>query len=142
MEKPLSLKKCLTDELGFSLFKTGNFEPKYNYYKPDNNTLEIRLEVPGNTTCSVSHKVIGDKTIITVNGNKNKDKMPEKLKDNIKDVREFGQFELDIPLPVEEFKISQKKPKNELQFTNGICIIQYELAGEGEKAEGKPKEEV
>ena len=30
--KELNLKKCYTDELGFSLFKTGNFEPKYNYF--------------------------------------------------------------------------------------------------------------
>ena len=48
-EKDLTLKKCFTDELGFSFFKTGDFEPKYNYFKPDENTLEIRLEVPGRT---------------------------------------------------------------------------------------------
>ena len=70
-KEPLSLKKCFTDELGFSLFKTGNFEPKYNYFKPDPKTLEIRLEVPGNTNCVVNHKIEGDKTIITVVGDKN-----------------------------------------------------------------------
>ena len=48
-KEKLILKKCQMDELGFSFFKTGDFEPKYNYYKPDEKTLEIRLEVPGNT---------------------------------------------------------------------------------------------
>ena len=31
-------------------------EPKYNYFKPDENTLEIRLEVPGNVNCDVNLK--------------------------------------------------------------------------------------
>ena len=141
-DSPLSLKKCFTDELGFSLFKTGNFEPKYNYFKSDEQTLEIRLEVPGNTNCKVNHKVIGDKTIITVFGEKNRDKTPKDEKDNIKDIREFGNFELELPLPVEEYKIVSTEPKEKLKFLNGICIIKYELASEGAEATGKPEEEV
>ena len=141
-KEPLSLKKCFTDELGFSLFKTGNFEPKYNYFKPDPKTLEIRLEVPGNTKCTVNHKVEGDKTIITVNGDKNRDKTPKDENDNLKDIREFGKFELKIPLPVEQFKISATKPKEDLAFKNGLCIIKYELASDGDEVEGKPEEEV
>ena len=128
--------------MGFSLFKTGNFEPKYNYFTPDPKTLEIRLEVPGNTKCTVNHKVEGDKTIITVNGNKNRDKIPKDENDNIKDIREFGKFELKIPMPVEQFKISQKKTKEDLVFKNGLCIIKYELASDGDEVEGKPDEEV
>ena len=141
-DSPLSLKKCFTDELGFSLFKTGNFEPKYNYFKSDEKTLEIRLEVPGNTNCTVNHKVIGDKTIITVLGEKNRDKTPKEEKDNIKDIREFGNFELELPLPVEEYKIVSTEPKEKLKFLNGICIIKYELASEGADVTGKPEEEV
>ena len=141
-DSPLSLKKCFTDELGFSLFKTGNFEPKYNYYKSDEQTLEIRLEVPGNTNCKVNHKIMGDKTIITVYGKKNRDITPKDEKDNIKDIREFGNFELELPLPVEEYKIVSTEPKEKLKFVNGICIIKYELASEGIEAEGKPEEEV
>ena len=141
-KEPLSLKKCFTDELGFSLFKTGNFEPKYNYFKPDPKTLEIRLEVPGNTNCVVNHKIEGDKTIITVVGDKNRDKTPKDENDNIKDIREFGKFELKIPLPVEQFKITGTTTKEKLQFKNGLCFIKYELASDGDDVEGKPDEEV
>ena len=139
--KELSLKKCYTDELGFSFFKTGDFEPKYNYFKPDENTLEIRLEAPGNTIIDVSHKVEGDETIITVTGKKIKDNSPKELKDNIFNMREFGNFELNIPLKVVDFKINQPKPKEGFpKFVNGVCCIQYELASKGEKATAKPNE--
>ena len=142
INEPLSLKKCFTDELGFSLFKTGNFEPKYNYFQPDEKTLEIRLEAPGNTECVVNHAIEGDKTIITIKGNKKRDKVPEDENDNMKDIREFGKFELKIPLPAEQFKISATKTKENLVFKNGICIIKYELASKGDDVTGKPDEEV
>ena len=133
-EKDLSLKKCYIDELGFSFFKTGNFEPKYNYFKPDENTLEIRLEIPGITICKVHHNIIGDETIIAVKGEKKKDSKPKELEDNLFNIREFSEFELNIPLKAEDFKISQEKPKK-LIFANGICIIQYELAHKGKETE-------
>ena len=141
-KEELSLKKCYTDELGFSFFKTRDFEPKYNYFKPDDNTLEIRLEIPGNGKCSVSHKVEGDQTIITVTGNKENDKTPKDPKDNILNIREFGQFELNIPLKVEEYKINAPKPKKDPVFTSGVCCIQYELAQKGDVVEAKPDTEL
>ena len=129
----LNLKKCYTDELRFSFFKAGYFEPKYNYFKPDEKTLEIRLEVPGNVKCEVKHDVIGDETVISIKGNKAKDKQPEKLNYNLFNIREFSQFELNIPLKVEDFKISKPKPNEGYpKFVNGVCIIQYELAGKSE----------
>ena len=133
LKEPLSLKKCYTDELGFSLFKTGNFEPKYNYFKADKNTLEIRLEIPGNTECNFNHKVVGDDTIITVTGKKIKDKKPENPNDELFNIREFGEFELNIPLKVQDYKINQTKPKEGYpKYVNGICCVQYELASKGE----------
>ena len=132
----ISLKKCYTDELGFSLFKTDKFEPKYNYFKPDERTLEIRLEIPGNCKCSAIHKVIGEETIITIKGKKNRDKTP-KLEDDLYDIREYTEFELNIPLKVEEFKIQSEKPKDEYpKFINGVCLIQYELTPKAVEAEG------
>ena len=129
----LNLKKCYTDELRFSFFKAGYFEPKYNYFKPDEKTLEIRLEVPGNVKCEVKHDVIGDETVISIKGNKAKDKQPEKPNYNLFNIREFSQFELNIPLKVEDFKISKPKPNEGYpKFVNGVCIIQYELAGKSE----------
>ena len=140
-EDDLVLKKCYTDELGFSFFKTGDFEPKYNYFKPDENTLEIRLEVPGKTPCKVSHKIEGDKTIVTVKGTKEKDKQPKEPNYNLFNIREFSDFELMIPLKAEEFKINDTKPKKGYpKYINGICLIQYELAKEGEETEASPVE--
>ena len=130
----LNLKKCYTDELKFSFFKTGNFEPKYNYFKPDEKTLEIRLEVPGNVKCDVNHKIVGDETIISIRGNKNKDRQPKEPNYNLFNIREFGEFEVNIPLKVEEFKISKTRPNEGYpKFVNGVCVIQYELAGKGEE---------
>ena len=132
-KKELSLKKCYTDELSFSFFKTSKFEPKYNYFKPDPNTLEIRFEIPGNVNIQINHEIVGDETIIKIKGIKHKDKKPEKQKDNLFNIREFGEFELNIPLKVEDFKINNPKPKEGYpKIVNGVCIIQYELASNGE----------
>ena len=122
--------------MGFSLFKTGNFEPKYNYFKPDENTLEIRLEVPGNVKLDVNHEVIGGETIIKVTGTKKKDNQPKEPNYNLDNIREFSEFELNIPLKVEDFKIKEKKPNEGYpKFVNGVCLIRYELSQKGEKAE-------
>ena len=136
----LTLKKCYTDELGFSFFKTGDFEPKYNYFKPDENTLEIRLEVPGKNECITSHKIIGDETVVTVKGKKIKDNQPKAPIYNLFNIREFSDFELNIPLKAEDFKISQSEPKKGYpKFNNGICIIQYELAPKVKEVKASPE---
>ena len=140
-EKKLKLKKCYIDELGFSLFKTGNFEPKYNYFKLDKeNTLEIRLEVPGNVNCDVNHKIIGDKTIITIKGTKKRDNQPKKPNYNLFNIREFSEFELNIPLKAEDLQISKIK-EGYPKFKNGICIIQCELSTKAEALSATAEDE-
>jgi len=141
LKESLSFKKCYIDELGFSLFKTGNFDPKYNYFKPDENTLEIRLEVPGNTKCEVNHTIEGKYTIINIKGEKKKDKTPEKLEDNLVNIRDFNKFELKIPLNIEDFQI-QKLKDNYPQFKNGVCFIQYELASKINDKSAEPDDEI
>ena len=132
-KEDLTLKKININELGYSYVKIGRYEPKYNYYKPYDNTLEIRVEIPGYVKCDVTHQVKDDETIITVTGTKIKDKDPKRLEDNLFNIREFSEFELNIPLKTEEFQINQTRPKNGYpKFKNGICIIQYELAEKGE----------
>ena len=133
-DNEIFFKKAYIDELGFSIFKTRNFEPKYNYFKPDEKTLEIRLEIPGNVKCAFSHKIIGDETIITVRGRKMPDKYPERLKDYMFNLREFTDFELNIPLKVEDFVLKEGKTKEGYpKIINGICIVQYELVGRSEE---------
>ena len=142
-KEEIVLKQCYIDELGFSLFKTGNFEPKYNYFKADGNTLEIRIEIPGNAKCKVTHKVIKDKIVIIVKGEKRKDKIPQKPEDNIVNLREFSKFELNIYLPIEELQIIANKPKEGYpKFDKGICFIQYELAKEVTEEEVETKDDI
>jgi len=126
-EKDLTLKKCFTDELGFSFFKTGDFEPKYNYFKPDEHTLEVRVEVPGNSKCYTSQKIAVDEVIITIYGQKKIDKTPKNPEDVIQNLREFSDYEVNIPLKVQDYEIT--KPKEGFpKFLNGVYCIQYELA--------------
>jgi len=140
-EKELTLKKCFTDELGFSFFKTGDFEPKYNYFKPDENTLEIRLEVPGRTPLTTFHNIVGDDTIVTVKGTKMKDTNPKEPNSNIVNIREFSDFELNIPLKAEQYKINGTKPKEGYpKYNSGVCLIQYELANKAEETNANPED--
>ena len=124
-EGELLLKKCYIDELGFSLFKTDHFEPKYNYFKPDDQTIELRVEIPGNVECKATYAVHGDETIITIKGEKKKDSKPEKFEENLFNIREFSEFELNVPLKVQDYQIIKEKEKG--KFINGIYIIQFQL---------------
>ena len=140
LKEELSLKKCYMDELGFSFFKTGDFEPKYNYFKPDDNTLEIRVEIPGNTQCQATHKIEGEETKIIVKGIKKNDSTPAKFEDNIFNIREFSKFEVVIPLKVDKFKINSPNPKEGYpKIINGVFVIQYELAQKGQEAQAEAK---
>jgi len=132
-KEELPLKSLNIDENSISN-KNKKFQPKYNYYKPDDKTLEIRLEIPGNFECHVDKTVIGDKTKIIFKGNKKPDKSPKNPEDNLVNLREFNDFEVNIDLPVEEFQISSPDPKEGYpKKINGIYIIQYELASKGKE---------
>ena len=130
--KDIELKQCFTDEMGFSFFKTGYFEPKYNYFKPDDNILEIRLEIPGKAICKVVTFVENGLTKIKIKGSKKYDSSPKNPADNRLCTREFTDFEVIIPLPIEEYRINSVKPKM-IKSEQGLFIIQYELAAEGEE---------
>ena len=105
-----------------------NFEPKYNCFKPDENTLEIRVELPGNVKVDITSKIIGEETIITIKGEKKKDRKPDNPEDNFLNTREYGEFELNIPLNIKDFKIKGFKPKDGFPtFKYGIFLLQYEL---------------
>ena len=127
----LTLKKCLIDELGFSNLKVNGFEPTYNYYKEDGKII-IRVEAPGNSSIKTNSIYNGEYTIIRVNGQKKKDKKPDKIEDNIFNSREIGNFSFDIPFKNEEFLIKNEPPT--YSEKKGIIIIEFKL---DEKAEDK-----
>ena len=124
--KEIKLKKCLTDELGFSNLKANGFEPLYNLYKKNDDLIIIRVEAPGN--CNLAPPIIepaGEYNIIKISGEKKKDKEPQDINDNLFNTREIGKFSFDIPLKAEEYFLSNKKPT--INQKNGIFIIECQL---------------
>ena len=134
-EHEITLKKCLIDELGFSNLKGNEFEPTCNYYKFNDNgqeKLEIRVEVPGNSTIIPKLDYVGEYTIVKLKGNKKPDKFPNP-EQNIRNTREFGEFSLEIPFKTEDYLIKNEKP--EIKEKKGLLIIQYLL-------DKKPEQEI
>ena len=121
-EKEIILKKCLTDELGFSNLKTNGFEPTYNIFKKDNKII-VRVEAPGN--CNLDSKIdyAGEYNIIKIKGEKRKDKDPQNEKDNIFNTREYGNFSLEIPLKTEDYLLSNEDPN--IDSKKGLLFIEY-----------------
>ena len=126
LNKPekIILKKCLIDELGFSNLKSNGFEPTYNYFQKDDSIL-IRVEVPGNCNMKYSIENIGEYNIIKLNGTKKKDKEPEKLSDNIYNSREFGDYSLNVPLKIEDYLIKNQEYK--IEKKNGIFLLEVKI---------------
>ena len=132
--KDITLKKCLIDELGFSNLKSNGFEPNYSYYKDTQERgvekIIVKLEAPGNSSVKSNIDYTGEYTIIRLKGSKKKDKLPEKVEDNLYNSRELGEFSLDIPLKTEDYLInSQINPK--IEEKKGLLIIQYVLQKKG-----------
>ena len=124
--KEIILKKCLTDELGFSNLKANGFEPTYNLFKKENKII-VRLELPGNIINFVTDiKIEGPYNMIKITGEKKKDKEPTNEKDNIFNTREYGSFTLEIPLKMEDYLLINKKPN--IESKKGLFFIEYELA--------------
>ena len=66
------------------------------------------------------------KKVIKIKGKKDKDKIPEKLEDNIYNLREYGQFFLDIPISTDNLTGEMtKEPK--IGQGNGLVILEYNL---------------
>ena len=124
-KKDFILKKCQIDEIGFQTFKKTGFEPRYNYFK-NGNSLEIRAELPGNVKPVVNKpNYLDENTIISIYGEKYKDKVPEKLESNLYNSREFGNFNLEIPLKTADFKINPTIKENKIK--NGILFLKYDF---------------
>ena len=103
--------------------------------------MEIRLEVPGRTPLTTFHNIVGDDTIVTIKGTKMKDTNPKEPNYNIVNIREFSDFELNIPLKAEQYKINGTKPKEGYpKYNSGVCLIQYELAKKAEETNANPED--
>ena len=137
--KDIVLKKCLIDELGFSNLKANSFEPTFNYYKTDDGKiLKIRIEAPGNCELNTKRYPEDKYNVISIQGNKLKDKMTEEEEKIQKSNREYGEFKLDIRLEFDYFKFKAKKPK--IEQIDGVFRLEYEAEDEEEEGSYKPKE--
>ena len=127
-ENEIILKKCLIDELGFSNFKANGFEPTYNIFKNKENTkFIVRVELPGNCSIVSDSERVGEYHIIKISGEKRKDKEPEKIEENIFNMREYGHYSLEIPLKEDkEDKLSDDPPT--IKKIEGVYILEYNIA--------------
>ena len=124
-ENEIILKKCLIDELGFSNFKANGFEPMYNIFKNKENTkIIVRVEIPGNSSIQYELETVGEYQVIKLTGEKVKDKEPEKIEENIFNMREYGRYSLEIP--IKEDKLTDEPPS--FKQVEGVCILEYKIA--------------
>jgi HSP20 family molecular chaperone IbpA len=135
----ITLKKSLTDELFLSSLRANGFEPTYNYYKKDNSII-LRIEIPGNFTIKSGLFNKGEFNIIQITGNKKKDKEPADEKDIIDNKREYGDFSFNIALEAAKYPLKRKQPKQDSK--KGIIILEYELDDEMNEATFEDQEDV
>ena len=64
---------------------------------------------------------------------------PKNSNDNIHSTREFGHFNLDIPLKKEDYYFKSRQPK--IYDKNGIAILEYECEEYSKKYEYDGREE-
>ena len=132
--KTIILKRCLIDELGFSNLRGNGFEPQFNYYyqeEENKHKIIVRVEAPGNSKISSQIEYSGEYTVIKLVGTKNPDKTPKYKIENLHNSREFGEFNLDIPLKTEDYNIKNIKPT--VTDKKGIIILEYECEIKAEK---------
>ena len=140
--KTIILKRCLIDELGFSNLRGNGFEPQFNYYyqeEENKHKIIVRVEAPGNSKISSQLEYSGEYTIIKLVGTKNPDKIPKFKVENLHTSREFGEFNLDIPLKTEDYNIKNIKPI--ISDKKGIIILEYECEIKSEKFDYSGKED-
>ena len=122
-EKKIILKQCFIDELGFSNLKSNGFEPKYNIFK-ENDKIIVRVEIPGHSTIQSDVIDGGIYNIIKLTGEKLKDSKPEKMEDIIHNLRDFGDFSLEIPIS-KDYKLSRDYPS--YKHVDGLHIFEFDL---------------
>ena len=129
-DENLKLRRYLKNEESET---RSEFRPKYSYYtsnKEGKEKLYILIETPGEITdenINLGKTKNNKEYLIQYKGKKCLSEEENKQKDNIKIVgREFGEFILDIPIPLKGYEIlNLKEPK--CHNEKGIEIIEYEL---------------
>jgi hypothetical protein len=125
--KSIIPKACISDELGFSIYRSNGYEPPYNYFT-DDKYLILKLEIPGKVEIEDCYANLDTNEII-VKGNKNED--GENIR--LKNTRKFGKFNLHIHYGL-QIKIAEEDPlEDEEKDTkkkgeDGIFLYKFKLA--------------
>jgi HSP20 family molecular chaperone IbpA len=125
--KTIIPKACISDELGFSIYRSNGYEPPYNYFI-DDKYLILKLEIPGKVEIEDCYANLDTNEII-VKGNKNED--GENIR--LKNTRKFGKFNLYIRYS-SQIKIAEEDPlEDEEKDTkkkgeDGIFLYKFKLA--------------
>ena len=126
--KELMFKDYLCEEIGIQILEDNYFIPKYSILKTGKN-LEIQVELPGNVKADILRpKFIDNNTHIYIMGNKFRDKEPKEKNDNFVDIRNYGNFKIDIILDRQDYKINQKIKSWNIK--DGILYIILEIEDE------------
>ena len=128
--KTIIPKACISDELGFSIYRSNGYEPPYNYFT-DDKYLILKLEIPGKVDIDDCYANLDTNELIVI-GNKTED--GENIK--LKNTRKFGKFNLHIHYG-SQIKVAQEEPiedeeKEEIDAKkkgeDGIFIYKFKLA--------------
>ena len=128
--KTIIPKACISDELGFSIYRSNGYEPPYNYFT-DDKYLILKLEIPGKVDIDDCYANLDTNELIVI-GNKTED--GENIK--LKNTRKFGKFNLHIHYG-SQIKVAQEEPiedeeKEEIDAKkkgeDGIFIYKFRLA--------------
>ena len=101
--------------------------------KKEKKKIVVRVEEPGNSKIESKLEYSGEYTVIRLTGTKKQDKEPKNNTDNIHTTREFGEFNLDIPLKTEDYNIKNIKPN--VFDKKGIIVLEYEYEEKSQKYE-------
>ena len=128
--KSIIPKACISDELGFSIYRSNGYEPPYNYFTDDKHLI-LKLEIPGKVEIEECYANLDTNKII-IKGNKKED--GENIK--LKNTRKFGKFNLHIHYgsqikvaeeePIEDEKKEEKDAKKKGE--DGIFLYKFKLA--------------
>ena len=124
----IRFKKLLVNELGISNFRNNNCDPKYSYYKRKEEKASyfvVKVEIPGNYEdlngiASIEHEY----TLFKISGKKLKDN-DDKVNISIKDVREYGEFGIILPLLTSEIRYLNKKAIIDTNPEKGIISFSF-----------------
>ena len=142
--KEIKIKRKLLDSMNLQLLIWNNhyYEPKYSIHKRDNKLI-FEIELSGNKNVDIFRPFfVEDKTIIIIKGKKLPDKVPKESKDNILDIRYYGNFEMKIMWETQDYAINPDIKS--YKFLDGILYLEYELE-EDRKFEQlllKPEDEI